>query len=65
MNTITIRVTDGDLKILKSEAAKQQYDLDEYLDRFFSEKMRPIRGEYAKREREENAKKYASGWRGL
>lgn len=58
MNTITIRVTDGDLKILKAEAAKQQYDLDDYLDRFFSEKLRPLRGEYARREMEENKKKW-------
>jgi predicted DNA binding CopG/RHH family protein len=58
MASITIKVSDKDLEILKNEASKSQYELDEYLERFFSEAFRPIRGKYAKAEMEANKKKW-------
>ena len=61
MKNINIRVTDGDLEIIKKEAASQQYEVDEYLERFFSEAFRSTRAKYAKAEREELARKYRAG----
>ena len=58
MEKVTIRVTERDLEIMKKEAARQQYELDEYLEKLFSEMFRPIRGQYAKAEMEENKKKW-------
>lgn len=58
MEKVTIRVTERDLEIVKKEAARQQYELDEYLEKLFSEMLRPIRGKYAKAEMEENKHKW-------
>lgn len=58
MTTITIKVSENDLEILKKEASKSQYEFDEYLERWFSEAFRPIRAKHAKAEMEANKKKW-------
>ena len=58
MTTINIKVSERDVEILKEEAAKAQYDLDEYLEKFFHENMRPLYAKRAKAEMEANKKKW-------
>lgn len=56
MKRISFDISEGDLEILKENAAKQQYDLEDYISMFFSEKMRPLRAEKFKREKEAREK---------
>ena len=56
MKRIYIDVSDGDLEILKEEAARQQYEMEDFVSMFLSEKMRPLRAEKFKREKEARQK---------
>lgn len=56
--TIKIKVSERDVEILKEEAAKAQYDFDEYLEKIFHETMRPFYAKRAKAEMEENKRKW-------